>query len=87
MWMGRVNVVFIIIFLSYEELFFKESVGVIEWSFQGISQRKLMDEDSIVLVCTYLFISPRKAIGSIWSHYFPTGEKKERLQSILSLHD
>ena len=28
-WTGRVNVVFIIIFLSYEELFFKESIGVI----------------------------------------------------------
>ena len=46
-----------------------------------------MDDDSIVLFCTYLSISPRKAIGSIWSHYIPIGEKKERLQSIRSLHD
>lgn len=57
MWMGRVNVVFIIIFLSYEELSFKESIGVIEWSFQGISQRKFMDEGSIVLFAhTFLLV-------------------------------
>lgn len=87
MWTGRVNVKYIIIFLSYEELFFKESIDVTEQNFQGISQIKLMDEDSIVLFCTYLSLNPRKAIGSIWSYYIPIGEKKERLQSILSLHD
>lgn len=51
----------------------------LERSFQGISQRKLMDDDSIVLFCTYLSISPRKAIGSIWSHYIPIWWKKREV--------
>lgn len=43
-----------------------------------------MNEDSIVLFCTYLSLNPRKAIGSIWNHYIPTGEKKKRYYSLYS---
>lgn len=52
--------VFIIIFLSYEELFLRGSMNVTEWTFQG----KPMDTGSVVLFPTSPSTSPVKAIQS-----------------------